>query len=156
METATQTPPNQTPRNPTAEEDRGPLTARLFKPMTMDDADTLSLREQRAALRASTTGHTVQVPVDAYFATYLTDILPSRAETDGLISWLVKELKRGHYLNNSGWARTQVKTGVKEDATYKGLERIAEKIHDLCMTWNRRRAQRKCPSAQPALLPPEP
>ncbi|KAF8885914.1 hypothetical protein CPB85DRAFT_1459671 [Mucidula mucida] len=113
--------------------------------MTMDDADTLSLREQRAALRASTTGHTVQVPVDAYFATYLTDILPSRAETDGLISWLVKGLKRGHYLNNSGWARTQVKTGVKEDATYKGLERIAEKIHDLCMTWNKEKGAAQVP-----------
>ncbi|KAF8885924.1 hypothetical protein CPB85DRAFT_1442024 [Mucidula mucida] len=87
---------------------------------------------------ASTTGYTVQVPVDTYFATYQTDIFPSRRKTDNLISWVENELKRAKHLNKSGWADIKLKKKVKEDATCKGLEAIAKKVHDLCMAWNKK------------------
>ncbi|KAF8885907.1 hypothetical protein CPB85DRAFT_1566864 [Mucidula mucida] len=86
---------------------------------------------------ASTTGYTVQVPVDTYFATYQTDIFPSRRKTDNLISWVENELKKAKHLNKSGWVDIKLKK-VKEDATCKGLEAIAKKVHDLCMTWNKK------------------
>ncbi|KAF9020602.1 hypothetical protein BDZ89DRAFT_1072116 [Hymenopellis radicata] len=107
--------------------------------MCAEGADALPLDDQRAALRASTTGHTVQVPLDTYHTTFHNNILSSKRATDALISSVEEGLKTAKFLNETGWRDTELKPGVKEDDTYRGLEPIAEKIHDLCMAWNEKK-----------------
>ncbi|KAF9010406.1 hypothetical protein BDZ89DRAFT_1078134 [Hymenopellis radicata] len=121
--------------------------------MCAEGADALPLDDQRAALRASTTGHTVQVPVDTYHTTFHNNILSSNsADDDALISSVEKGLKTAKFLNETGWRDTELKGGVKEDDTYRGLEPIAEKIHDLCMAWNKKKKTTKLPERTTRLI----
>ncbi|KAF9020593.1 hypothetical protein BDZ89DRAFT_1164142 [Hymenopellis radicata] len=118
--------------------------------MDSDGADTLALDDQRDALRA--TGHTVQVPLDTYHTTFHNNLLSSNSATDTLISSVEKGLKAAKLLNKSGWQDTQLKAEVRKDDTYRGLERIAGKIHNLCMAWNKKKNTTKLPSERTTRL----
>ncbi|KAF8909070.1 hypothetical protein CPB85DRAFT_759426 [Mucidula mucida] len=115
-------------------------------------AETFGLRAQRIALRASTTGHTVQMPVKIYHSTYHTDILPSVGETDELITWVDEELRAAGILDDSGWRDTKLSEDASEDATYKGLEPIAKKIVNLRTTWNKKKKKTKLPQPTTRLV----
>ncbi|KAF8909078.1 hypothetical protein CPB85DRAFT_759526 [Mucidula mucida] len=115
-------------------------------------ADAHGLDDQRAALRASTTGHTVQVPVDTYFSTYQSNILPSARETEELISWVQDGLKKTKTLNTKSWPTTRIRRQVTEDDTYQGLEPIAEEIHGLCLAWNEKQNTIKLPKRTTRLI----
>ncbi len=142
----------QTSRAPSSQESAPGLTARISKPMGTLGADAHGLDVQRVALRASTTGHTVQVPVDTYFSTYQSNILPSARETEELISWVQDGLKKTKTLNTKSWPTTRIRRQVTEDDTYKGLEPIAEEIHGLCLAWNEKQNTIKLPKRTTRLI----
>ncbi len=127
-------------------------TVRVSKPMGTLGADAQGLGVQRAALRASTTGHTVQVPVDTYFSTYQSNILPSALESEDLISWVQDGLKQSKTLNTKSWPTTKIRRQVTEDDTYRGLEPIAEEIHGLCLAWNKEKNATKVPKRTTRLI----
>ncbi len=128
----------QTSRAPSSQESAPGLTARISKPMGTLGAEAHGLDVQRVALRASTTGHTVQVPVDTYFSTYQSNILPSTRETENLITSVGEGLKAAKLWDESGWRDTQVQKMVNEDTTYQGLEPIAKTIASLCAIWSKK------------------
>ncbi len=127
-------------------------TARINKLMGTRGADAYGLGIQRVALRASTTGHTVKVPVATYFSAYQSNILPSAPETEELISWAKDGLERAEFWDESGWRDTKLKETVGEDSTYKGLEPIANKIVSLCLAWNRKKNTTKLPKRTTRLI----
>ncbi|KAF8909067.1 hypothetical protein CPB85DRAFT_1455900 [Mucidula mucida] len=120
--------------------------------MNRRGAQDYGLDDQRAALTPSTTSHTVQVPVDVYFSTYQSDILPSALETEDLISWVEDELETAKTLNTKSWRSTRIRRTVTEDDTYKGLQPITEEIHNLCLAWNKRNNTTKLPKRTTCLI----
>ncbi len=120
--------------------------------MNRRGAQDYGLDDQRAALTPSTTSHTVQVPVDTYFSTYQSNILPSARETEDLISWVEDELKKAKTLNTKSWRSTRIRRTVTEDDTYKGLQPITEEIHNLCLAWNKKKHTTKLPRRTTRLI----
>ncbi|KAF9032716.1 hypothetical protein BDZ89DRAFT_1063357, partial [Hymenopellis radicata] len=91
--------------------------------------------DQRIYRKESTAGRTVQVAADTFLDHY-TNLLHSQQDTNALVSHVKRKLKASKDLTRNGWVATNV-NGPTEDSVSKGLEDIAETIHDHCVEWNK-------------------
>lgn len=98
------------------------------------NAPGLPLKVQRGHLLESTKHHTVEVDT---FGRDIAPLLNSEAECSALVNHVVGRLTTSKDWDPvTGWADTSKVPG-DEDATFKGLADIAEKIHDICAEWDK-------------------
>ncbi|KAF8875545.1 hypothetical protein CPB85DRAFT_540785 [Mucidula mucida] len=128
---APQTPPRPTvPLNPETPQ-------RAVSDIQQPGGDMLDLKQQHRALRKSTAYHIVQLPAETFIQDHLR--LPqykSIRQYDMLVNNIFKELKEAGLLTKDGWTELKIDART-EDATFENLCLIIDKIHDICIEWEK-------------------
>ncbi|KAF9038904.1 hypothetical protein BDZ89DRAFT_1110210 [Hymenopellis radicata] len=96
----------------------------------------LGLAQQRAALRKTIPAHTVQTASPlAFLKRHCSLPELSSCEYEGLLAYVITELKERELLKDSEWPATKIDSRT-EGAIFKQLEPIIATIGDICLLWD--------------------
>ncbi len=95
-----------------------------------------SPRDHKIVLNRSTVDHSIVLRTNAFIGCHLAIGRLTETDCSDLIAHVIFELKQSKVFRNGRWVKTRMGT-KSEDMTFAELRPIADKIHDICLEWDK-------------------